>query len=149
MSVLEPNYGRQASAGGNDVTFRLGPDEGANALSMFESRVPPGGGTLLPHLHEEYEEVFYVLSGQVDFLLGDRWQIGAAGSIVHIPRQTPHAFVNRSGERAHLIVIHTPATAVRMIEELADRPQDAVAIFARHRTRVVGPPISPAARETT
>jgi quercetin dioxygenase-like cupin family protein len=118
MRLVRPQEGRRAVAGGNDITFKIGPESGAEDLSMFESVVPPGG-RVFPHIHREYEEAFYVLEGEVLFLLGESWQRGAAGTIVHIPRSVTHAFHNSSERPARLLVIHTPASAIRMIEELA------------------------------
>jgi quercetin dioxygenase-like cupin family protein len=138
MSFFTPGAGRQAIAGGGQITFKFGPDDGAEDLSMFETVLPPVGGAF-PHLHREFEEAFYVLEGEVRFLLGDEWHSGPRGTAVHVPRNTVHAFSNESGAQARILVMHTPAAAVRMIEELADLPidasrQDAGQILARYAT---------------
>jgi quercetin dioxygenase-like cupin family protein len=141
MRLIRPNEGRRAVAGGNEITFKIGPESGAEDLSIFESVVPPGG-RVFPHVHREYEEAFYVLEGAVVFLLGEDWQRGAAGTIVHIARGVTHAFHNRSEEPARLLVIHTPASAIRMIEDLAQLTptsslQQVAAILGRHASAPV------------
>lgn len=141
MRLVRPNEGRRAVAGGNDITFKIGPESGAEDLSMFESVVPPGG-RVFPHVHREYEEAFYVLDGEVLFLIGENWQRGAAGTIVHIARSVTHAFHNRSERPARLLVIHTPASAIRMIEELAQLTptssrEDVATILGRHASAPV------------
>jgi len=83
MSFFTPGAGRQAIAGGGQITFKFGPDDGAKDLSMFESVLPPVGGAF-PHLHREFEEAFYVLEGEVRFLLGDEWYSGPRGTAVHV-----------------------------------------------------------------
>jgi quercetin dioxygenase-like cupin family protein len=144
MSLILPGGGRRAIAGGNQVTFKIGPESGAHDLSMFESRISPGGG-VFPHLHREFEEAFFVLEGELEFLLGDSWEAGPSGSAVHIPRGVVHAFRNQSQAPARLLVVHTPASAVRMIEELAGLPMDAPpsaarAILALHNSEFAAPP---------
>jgi quercetin dioxygenase-like cupin family protein len=141
MRLIGPNEGRRAVAGGNEITFKIGPESGAEDLSIFESVVPPGG-RVFPHVHREYEEAFYVLEGAVVFLLGEDWQRGAAGTIVHIARGVTHAFHNRSEEPARLLVIHTPASAIRMIEDLAQLTptssmEQVAAILGRHASAPV------------
>jgi len=141
MRVVRPDEGRRAVAGGNDITFKIGPESGARDLSMFESVVPPGG-RVFPHIHREYEEAFYVLEGDVMFLIDEDWQPGAAGTIVHIARSVTHAFHNRSEVPARLLVIHTPASAIRMIEELArltpaSSREEVAAILGRHASAPV------------
>jgi quercetin dioxygenase-like cupin family protein len=128
-------------AGGNDITFKIGPESGARDLSMFESVVRPGG-RVFPHVHREYEEAFYVLDGEVLFLIGEDWHLGPAGTIVHIPRNVTHAFHNGSDATARLLVIHTPASAIRMIEELAQLAptssrEEMAAILGRHASSPV------------
>ena len=146
MRVVRPDEGRRAVAGGNDITFKIGPESGARDLSMFESVVPPGG-RVFPHFHREYEEAFYVLDGEVRFLIGEDWHLGAAGTIVHIPRDVTHAFHNGSDAAARLLVIHTPASAIRMIEELAQLTptssrEEMAAILGRHASApvLISPP---------
>lgn len=136
MSISGPGIGNRLRAGGNDITVKAHPDDGAVDLSMFESMVPPGG-RVLPHLHHEFEEAFYVLDGQLTFLVGEAWTVAEAGTAVHITRETVHAFRNDSGLPAKVLVIHTPARAIRMIEEMAALPADAgpaasVAVLTRH-----------------
>lgn len=136
MTLVLPGDGRNAIAGGNHITFKIGPQAEARDLSVFVSRVPPGGG-VFPHLHRDYEEAFYVVGGHISFLIGRAWEDGPAGTVVHIPRGTVHAFQNRSGAPTELLVMHTPANAIKMIEELAALEPSAsraavAAILGRH-----------------
>lgn len=136
MTLVLPGDGRTSVAGGNQSTFKIGPEADARDLSVFVSRVPPRGG-VFPHLHRHYEEAFYVVDGDISFLIGTVWADGPAGTVVHIPRGTVHAFQNRSGAPAELLVMHTPAVAIKMIEELAALEPTAsraavAAILGRH-----------------
>ena len=134
--MIAPAEGRRARAGGNEITFKIGPHNGAEALSLFESLVP-ARGQVFPHRHRDFEEAFYVLDGELAFLLDADWHAGPKGTVVHVPRGVTHAFQNRSEGPARVVVIHTPAAAIRMIEELAQlapgsAPAASAAILARH-----------------
>lgn len=58
--------------------------------------MPPGGGFPFAHVHEQYEEVFYVLEGEVEYRLGEGWTVAPAGTTVCVPRGVVHAFRNAS-----------------------------------------------------
>ena len=61
--AVPPGSGREVSVGRNTLTVKSGPEEGHTLVGMFESAIPPGGGFPFAHVHDEYEEVFYVLKG--------------------------------------------------------------------------------------
>ena len=144
MTLVAPAAGRRARAAGNEITFKIGPDSGAEDLSLFESVVPPGG-KVFPHRHRDFEEAFYVLDGELAFLLDAEWHAGPKGTVVHVPREVTHAFQNRSDSPVRVVVIHTPAGAIRMIEELAQLAPDSppaasAAVLARHASEPSGAP---------
>lgn len=136
MSISGTGEGARLRAGGNDIIVKIGPNDGARDLSMFES-VVPAGGQVFPHLHRDYEEAFYLLEGELTFLLDPNWHRARAGSAVHVARGIVHAFRNESKSQARVLVLHTPAAAIGMIEELAALaagadPSATAAILARH-----------------
>ena len=57
---------------------------------------PPGIATPF-HLHPNTDETFYVADGEATFRLGDRELQLGAGSLVFVPRGTPHT-VSNSGD---------------------------------------------------
>ena len=136
MSFSGTGEGQRLRAGGNDITVKIHPENGARDLSMFESVVPPAG-RVFPHLHRDFEEAFYLLEGDLAFFLNQDWLQATAGTAVHVPRGTVHAFRNDSERPARVLVIHTPASAIHMIEELAalpfeSDPSASARILARH-----------------
>jgi uncharacterized cupin superfamily protein len=62
-----------AAVGPVELHVKAALETGHELLGCFDSRMPPGGGFPFPHLHDAYEEVFYVLEGEIEYLLGDRW----------------------------------------------------------------------------
>jgi quercetin dioxygenase-like cupin family protein len=135
--IVAPGDGRKFRVGPNELTVKVGPESGHALATVFESTLPPGGGFWLPHLHEEYEEVFYVLEGEIEYRIGDDWTAAATGSTVCVPRGVVHAFRNVSTEQARHLALHAPAAALKMIEELGRARDDEFdAILAEHHTRV-------------
>ncbi len=67
--------------------------ESNNVFFQFEAVVPEGGGPP-PHVHTREDETFYVVSGNLEILLGDTTHRAKAGDFVYIPRGTLHRFKN-------------------------------------------------------
>ena len=72
-----------------------------------------------PHLHDDADEVFYVLDGEIELLLGDRRQVARKGALAFIPRGTVHGL--RVGDAgARLLNLYTPAGFERSVTTLGD-----------------------------
>lgn len=128
--------GRQLDAGATRPTIKVGPHGGSRLIGMLESELAPGGG-FPAHVHDDYEEVFYVLDGEVEYLIDETWVPAPAGSTVFVPPGRVHAFRNNSDRPARHLAIASPAEAMTMIEELTKTtPEQRAAILARYRTRL-------------
>jgi Cupin domain len=66
------------------------------------------------------DEVFYMLDGEAEFLVGDRREIARKGALVFIPRGTVHAFRVVSNE-AHFLNLYTPAGFDRIVTAMGQR----------------------------
>jgi quercetin dioxygenase-like cupin family protein len=75
--------------------------------SLMEQLMPAKAGPP-PHVHDQGEEVFYILDGELALQLGDQVITGTRGSLVRIPAGTPHAFAVRS-ETARVLNFYVPA----------------------------------------
>ena len=123
--------------GPNELTVKAEPETGHTLATVFESTLPPGGGYPLAHTHAEYEEVFYVLEGEIEYRIGNEWSVAPAGTTVCVPRGVVHAFRNTSDHTARHLALHAPAAALTMIEEIGQAREDQLpAILAKHRTRL-------------
>jgi quercetin dioxygenase-like cupin family protein len=136
------------------VTVKAGGAEASNALSQLEVDDPRGGGTPL-HVHHNEDETFYVLEGEVTFVVGDERIDVAAGDFLFAPRDVPHAYVVRS-ERARMLVTASPGGVEQLFVSLgvpvtgSEPPSDAVMppmdelvrLFAGYGCEVLGPPLS-------
>ncbi len=77
------------------------------AYSLMEQLMPAKAGPP-PHVHDQGEEVFYILDGEMALQLGDQGVIGTSGQLVRIPAGTPHAFAVRT-ETARVLNFYVPA----------------------------------------
>lgn len=82
--------------------------ESNNVFFQFEAIVPEGGGPP-PHIHTREDETIYVVSGNIEFRLGDKKHQAKAGDFVYISRGTVHNFKNVGKETAKLILTFSPA----------------------------------------
>jgi quercetin dioxygenase-like cupin family protein len=105
--VLGAGEGDALWCAGALTTVKVGAEQGAGAFGVVEDLAPKGSGTPL-HRHSADDEAFYVLEGEMTFFLGDAPPIPAsAGSFVHIPGGTVHAF-RVDSDTARYLIITTP-----------------------------------------
>lgn len=60
------------------------------------------------HFHAKHSEVFYVVSGQVEWTVNGETHVMGAGDVVFIPPGTPHAVKTVGGKEAHLLMLYEP-----------------------------------------
>jgi quercetin dioxygenase-like cupin family protein len=105
--TLGPAEGEALWCAGALTTVKAAGEQTAGAYSLIEDLAPRGSGTPL-HRHQEDDEAFYVLDGEMTFFLEGGPPIAAsAGSFVHIPGGTVHAF-RVDSETARYLIITTP-----------------------------------------
>jgi quercetin dioxygenase-like cupin family protein len=88
----------------------------ADSIMMFEETVPSGTKSTL-HLHHDSDEVAYVLSGEVTFLIGDEVTTGGPGTYAFMPRGVQHAWKSTGAETGRVLFLYTPGKAGGLIEE--------------------------------
>ena len=63
----------------------------------------------IPHRHDTHDLVVVMLRGYGTMRLGAETRPVGPNSILYVPRGTPHAFTNESGEPAFAYAIYSPA----------------------------------------
>ena len=74
------------------------------------------------HVQPADDETFHILEGEITFWAGDPDQalcVAGAGSVVSIPRGTPHSFRIES-DQARWVSFHTPAGHERFYRAAGD-----------------------------
>jgi quercetin dioxygenase-like cupin family protein len=110
---------------GDHYTFLVTGEESGGAYFAMEALVPPAGGPP-PHIHTREDETFYVLDGEIEFLLGEETIHAGAGDFVNVPRGTVHRFENTGAETARLLLTFTPAGLEHWFEETLERAPNVV-----------------------
>ncbi len=109
LTVADPdNAGvRHVSVAGGIYTVLVTGAQTAGRYCLVDMLVPHGGG---PPLHRhDFEEMFTLLEGELEFTFRGETQTVRAGSTVNIPANAPHGFKNVSGAPAHMLCMCTPA----------------------------------------
>jgi quercetin dioxygenase-like cupin family protein len=122
--IFRPKGSAPAVWGPGDLyTMLVTGEESNNALFQFEAVVPKGGGPP-PHIHSKEDETFYVVSGELEMLLGDKNYTAKAGDFVYIPRGTVHQFKNVGGDTAVQFVTFVGAGMENFFKEVFPEAKD-------------------------
>ncbi|MGB8380838.1 MAG: cupin domain-containing protein [Dermatophilaceae bacterium] len=150
--LVSPGRGRELGG----MTLKAGA-ENSTVWSAFEAEVAPGFD-VGAHRHERAEEVFYILSGELDLLafhpdadpVGD-WRLwtsangsrvlrGGPGSFMYVPAGCPHAFYNPHQQPARMLFVVSPSGHEHYLQELTELlsrpgppdPEQIAVLRARH-----------------
>lgn len=74
----------------------------------------PGRG-MEPHVHEDEDDSFYILEGEMRFHLGGEEVTVYPGTFVLVPPSLSHGFKNEGSEPVRMLNIHAPAGFDRRI----------------------------------
>jgi quercetin dioxygenase-like cupin family protein len=102
---LPPGEGERLEANTRVATIKAGRDE----LALIEFELEPGFEGPDPHTHDDHIDSFYVLDGEVEFVVEDEVLRLGAGSFVAAPLDVVHTFGNPGQNRARLLNIHAPS----------------------------------------
>ena len=116
---VAPGEGKALWVAGDLVTLKVVGEDTDGAFVLGEEVSPPGGGPP-PHVHRREDEMFCVLEGEYEFLVGERTIRAGAGSVVYGPRNVPHSFKNVGTTPARLLAFVTPAGFEGFLEETGE-----------------------------
>ncbi|MEV1068988.1 cupin domain-containing protein [Streptomyces sp. NPDC050263] len=106
---------------GDTYTIKATADDTNGVLGFAKAVVPPGGGPVA-HAHGNEDEAFYVLDGELEFLLGERIFTVNSGDFVFVPRDTRHRFKNVGDTDATFLFMYTPGGHERFFINNGDAP---------------------------
>ncbi|MER5490512.1 cupin domain-containing protein [Streptomyces sp. NPDC002490] len=106
---------------GDTYTIKATAADTGGALGFAKAVVPPGGGPVA-HAHGNEDEAFYLLDGELEFLLGARTFTVTSGDFVFVPRHTRHRFKNVGDKDAILLFMYTPGGHEQFFLDNGDEP---------------------------
>ncbi len=109
ISVIEPGAGALVDVLGAPIVIKSAGR--GDQLFFADHPMPPGFGVPL-HVHEDEDELFYILEGEITLYGVDGSAVAGPGAFVHLPRGVPHGFHNLGAGPARMIVVTTPGGAL-------------------------------------
>lgn len=109
---------KHVSVAGGVYTILISGDDTGGLYCLIEMQVPPGGGPP-PHRHD-FEEMFFVLEGQIEATFRGSKTLVGTGETINIPANAPHSFQNVSKQPARLLCTCVPAGQDKFFLEVGD-----------------------------
>jgi mannose-6-phosphate isomerase-like protein (cupin superfamily) len=109
--MFEPVIVRAAEAEALGSTgHRLLADATATggALSTHRVRLARGADGAVPHRHKGSSELFFVVEGELDVLVGTEVVTAGSGDLLVVPPGLAHAFGAHQGSTADALIVITP-----------------------------------------
>ena len=145
-AVLKTGEGHSLRLGDVQMVVKEDGTHTREALGLAECEMPPQGlQTPLPHIHHAHEEGFYVLEGELEFVVGTETVRAGPGTFVMVPIGVPHTFSNPTEKPARFLSILTPRRYLSYFEEMSQllqataspSRQQRAELMARYDTEVV------------
>jgi quercetin dioxygenase-like cupin family protein len=110
MVLLAPGEGQVIPLGeAGQVILKAAGAQTGDRLAVYEFVTPPATAGPPLHLHRSWDEAFYVLEGEMTFLIDGQTSTAPAGAFVFIPQGILHTFWNATAVPARQLTIFTPA----------------------------------------
>jgi mannose-6-phosphate isomerase-like protein (cupin superfamily) len=118
FAYVPPDGGKAFWFAGELYTAKAGSEDTSWSFTLLEALSPPGGGTL-PHIHHREDKTFYVLEGELEFMVeGSPIKVGA-GSCLYVRKGTLHTYSNVGTQPARYLGVLAPAGIERFFEEVS------------------------------
>jgi quercetin dioxygenase-like cupin family protein len=106
---------------GDRVVLKFTSPDTNGLFTLTEQFNSPGTGIPL-HRHTREDESFWVLEGQVEFVVADTTTIVEPGGVIYAPRGVAHSFRAVSTTPSRMLVHIAPAGMETMLVELSQLP---------------------------
>lgn len=120
---VRPGEGGSVWLLGDLYTFKAVSEDTGGAFAIWETMSPPESGPP-PHLHHRENEIFYILDGELKFLIGDETIRGVPGTLLRIPKGTMHTFKNVGTTPARFLVTVVPGGFEKFFLEVGEPAMD-------------------------
>lgn len=119
--LVKKTDGTRLSVLGDQQTIKLSGEDTNGQYTLIEQYNDPGMG-IPPHVHENEDEVFQVLSGEVEMLIGDQTTRLNADDLIFCPKGVPHSWKIIGEEKAKVMMSIFPSGLEHMFTELSQLP---------------------------
>ncbi len=119
--IVKDSEGNKLNVLGDNQNIKLTGEDTNGQYTLIEQNNEPGT-RIPPHVHENEDEVFQVLEGQVEMSIGDKMTTLNAGDIIFCPKGVPHSWKIVGEEKARAMLSIFPSGLEGMFKELAKLP---------------------------
>jgi len=119
--IIKNNKGETLNVLGDIQTHKLVGSETDNQIVEWVDDVEPGVG-IPPHIHSREDEIFRVIQGEIEIMVGGNTTILEAGDTAFAPKNIAHSWTVVGTKKAKMITSAFPAGIEVMFRELADLP---------------------------
>ena len=119
--IVRNGEGKVVNVIGDKQTFKLTGNDTNGLFTLIEEENEPGTG-IPPHVHENEDEVFKVIEGEMELTVGGKTTILKAGDLAFGPRGVPHSWKIIGDSKAKVILSVFPSGIEDMFEELGALP---------------------------
>lgn len=145
--IVRLSEGRQIKIPGvpEIVTVKAGSIDTAGTVSFHEGWHGPDDTGVPRHFHHHLDEMFYVLDGEMRFLVGEEETVAGPGTFVYIPHGTVHAWRPVGTGPVRQLVVVIPGGFEGYFDEMQslppfeENPNAWRQLGERWDTHVVGP----------
>jgi mannose-6-phosphate isomerase-like protein (cupin superfamily) len=125
MTVVRQGEGRSVDLGVVSMRMLAGGDSTGSAFSLAEFSGEGDGLWTVPHLHQGFEESFFVLDGLFIFTIGDERVEATPGTYLLVPRGTTHGIEAAPGG-GRFLTLMVPGGLEEMFFELGNLSENAI-----------------------
>ncbi|MFB8035482.1 cupin domain-containing protein [Streptomyces sp. NPDC056004] len=111
QAVLTRHADAETCADPSSVMTLLADSDAAGAgggFTSYRSTFSKGAVGAPAHFHTRATELFFVISGSLQVLVGDEVTVLNTGDFLAVPPHTPHAFAAAPGAEADVLFVFTP-----------------------------------------
>lgn len=119
--IVKNSEGKVLNVLGDNQNIKLTGADTNGQYTLIEQYNEPGVG-IPPHVHENEDEVFQVLEGQVEMSIGNKTTVMNAGDIIFCPKSIPHSWRVIGEQKARAMLSIFPAGLEKMFVEISELP---------------------------
>lgn len=101
--ILHSGEGQSVKIGTSSCTFKLTGKDTHGHFGLFEFILEPETDGPRPHIHKQMTEIFYVIEGELELVLGQQRITAVSGTLMSVPENTPHGFSNLSKKKSEVL----------------------------------------------
>jgi len=140
----QDRFGKARQIGVSSTTFKIAASDTAGGLFVMEQANTVKGGPPR-HLHQDQDELWYVLAGDYVVEIGSERHLLKPGDCILGPRRIPHAWAFVGDSPGRLLIAFTPAGKMQESFERdrkAGEYRNDAEGFRAYGMELVGPPLS-------